>query len=414
MELSGHDRRVGDYALFAGLGLRRLRVGLLWERHELAPDWRWADEHLGAMRAAGLEPIAGLVHHGSGPRHTSLLDPGFPRKLAAYAGAVARRYPHIDRYTPVNEPNTTARFSCLYGFWYPHEHSTRSYLRALLLQLQATVLSMRAIREVRSDARLIQTDDLGRIWSSPALAATCDLLNERRWLGFDLLSGRVERDHPLFTYLQAAGISDAEILWFRDHPCPPEVIGINYYLTSDRYLEHRTGLYPHLSHSGQEFGLSYLDLDAVRCRTDGIGGFGALLREAWERYGIATAITEVHLGSGVEDRVRWVVEAWQEAEAARAAGVECVAVTFWALLGSFYWNTLVTSVERGFYEPGVFDVSSGVPQRTALADVIAQLARGAAPDHPAAAVEGWWRHPSRIKHPEFPGEVRTTADSLRE
>ena len=33
--------------------------------------------------------------------------------------------PHITNYTPVNEPLTTARFSGLYGAWYPHSPGPR-------------------------------------------------------------------------------------------------------------------------------------------------------------------------------------------------------------------------------------------------------------------------------------------------
>ena len=64
----------------------------------------------------------------------------FRNKLARYAGAVAERYPWIEAYTPVNEPNTTARFSAMYGVWYPHHMSRASYLRALLNELKGTVL----------------------------------------------------------------------------------------------------------------------------------------------------------------------------------------------------------------------------------------------------------------------------------
>ena len=59
--------------------------------------------------------IGGLVHHGSGPRYTNLLDPKFPQLLADYAAKVAKRYPWIEYWTPVNEPLTTARFSCSTG-----------------------------------------------------------------------------------------------------------------------------------------------------------------------------------------------------------------------------------------------------------------------------------------------------------
>ncbi len=142
MVCSGHASRPADLEAFASLGLRTLRTGLLWERHEQEPSWKWSDARLAQMQQLGIRPIAGLVHHGSGPPHTSLLDPEFPQKLARYAEAVARRYPWIDAYTPINEPHTTARFSALYGMWYPHHMSRQSYLLALLHQMKAIALSM--------------------------------------------------------------------------------------------------------------------------------------------------------------------------------------------------------------------------------------------------------------------------------
>ncbi len=396
MLLSGHCERPGDLELFRDLGITALRTGLLWERHDVDPSWRWMDAHLAAVRAAGLRPIAGLVHHGSGPPHTSLLDPGFPEALAAYAGAVAARYPWIDAYTPVNEPNTTARFSCLYGFWHPHLKSHSSFLRALLNQMKATVLSMRAIREVRPDAQLIQTDDAGRIYSTPELSSTCDLLNERRWLQIDLLCGEVDHLHPLFGSLLAAGIPEREILWFRDNRCPPSIVGINYYVTSDRFLDHRLWLYPDVRVCDEG---PFLDLEAVRAREAGIAGFESLLLEADERFGLPTAVTEVHLGDRVEQQIGWTLEAWYGAQRARAAGADCRAITFWALLGSYFWNSLVTR-DNGHYEPGVFDLSSGELRATRLAELIKQLARGEKPARSRHV--GWWNRPERlIRQPEF-------------
>ncbi|MET0265694.1 MAG: family 1 glycosylhydrolase, partial [Duganella sp.] len=249
MDLNGHAQasRIDDLDRFAALGIRALRYPVLWEL--VAPDglaqadWRWTDQRLDALRRLGVTPIAGLVHHGSGPRHTSLLDPAFPEQLAQYAGAVARRYPWLSDYTPVNEPCTTARFSCLYGLWYPHTHDDRSFVRALLNQCKATVLAMQAIRAVNPQARLIQTDDLGKTYSTPELAEQAVFNNHRRWLPWDLLCGMVQPGHALWNYLQASGATSAELLWFAEHRCPPDLIGINYYITSERWLDHRSERY---------------------------------------------------------------------------------------------------------------------------------------------------------------------------
>jgi Beta-glucosidase/6-phospho-beta-glucosidase/beta-galactosidase len=185
-ELGPLAARVDTIDLVAGLGISALRYPLVWER--VAPgnlgdiDWTWSDARMERMREVGIAPIAGLVHHGSGPRHTSLLDPLFPEKLALYARAVAERYPDLRYVTPVNEPLTTARFSGLYGHWYPHHRSKRSFAVALLRQCAAVRAAIRAMREVIPDLELIQTEDLGRVSSTPELKYQADFENERRWL----------------------------------------------------------------------------------------------------------------------------------------------------------------------------------------------------------------------------------------
>src|SRR5688572_20418455 len=119
LHLSGHYYREGDIAQLASLGVKKFRYPVLWEKH--APeenkliDWRWTQKQLDQLRKCNVDVIAGLVHHGSGPKYTDLLDKKFPALLAAYAGKVAEQFPWIEYYTPVNEPLTTARFSGLYG-----------------------------------------------------------------------------------------------------------------------------------------------------------------------------------------------------------------------------------------------------------------------------------------------------------
>jgi dTDP-4-dehydrorhamnose reductase len=117
----------------------------------------------------GMEPIVGLVHHGSGPSFTDLLDPAFPAELAAFARQVAEKFPFINYYTPVNEPLTTARFSGLYGWWYPHKKDQRSFVTMLIHQCMAIVMAMQQIREINPDAKLIQTEDLGKTYSTDPL-----------------------------------------------------------------------------------------------------------------------------------------------------------------------------------------------------------------------------------------------------
>ncbi|MCA1614209.1 MAG: family 1 glycosylhydrolase, partial [Acidobacteria bacterium] len=378
LERSGHAAREGDLELFAALGLSAMRYPVLWER--TAPegperaDWSWADARLARLRELSVRAVVGLTHHGSGPRYTSLVDPAFPEKLAAYARAVAARYPWVRDYTPVNEPLTTARFSGLYGHWYPHGRDARTFARALVTQCRAVALSMRAVREVNPRARLVQTEDLGKTFSTRTLSYQAEFENERRWLGFDLLGGRVSPGHALRDYLLQSGITEAELEWFTANPCPPDIVGVNHYLTSERYLDERLERYPAHTHGGNGRD-RYADVEAVRVLAEGCAGPRALLKEAWERYGLPLAVTEAHLGCTREEQLRWFKEVWDGAQSLRAAGADVRAVTAWALLGSFDWDSLVTRA-AGRYEPGVFDLRSPSPRPTALAGLLTGLAGG--------------------------------------
>ncbi|KYF86517.1 dTDP-4-dehydrorhamnose reductase [Sorangium cellulosum] len=409
LDRNGHAHRLDDLDRFAELGIRALRYPVLWER--TAPDglarFAWADARLGRLRDLGVRPIVGLVHHGSGPPRTSLLDPSFVEGLARFARAVAERYPWVEDYTPVNEPLTTARFSGLYGHWYPHGQDGRAFIRALLTQCRAVAAAMRAVREVNPRARLVQTEDLGQTFSTPLLAYQAQHENHRRWLSLDLLMGRVDRDHPFYPQLLEWGVPEGELEALVASPCPPDILGVNYYITSERFIDERLERYPPWAHGGNGRH-AYADVEAVRVLAGGVGGHLPRLLEVWERYRRPVAITEAHLGGSREEQLRWLAEAYRAAVAARGAGADVRAVTAWALLGSFDWDSLVVSA-RGRYEPGVFDVRGEAPRPTALAGLVRALARGEPFFHPVLSTPGWWRRPERLLYPAVGVEGRDVA-----
>jgi dTDP-4-dehydrorhamnose reductase len=399
---TGHREREQDLDQIAALGIRTLRYPVLWET--ISPespeqcDWRWHDRRLAKMRELGISPIAGLVHHGSGPRYTNLADPAFPELLAQHAARVAERYPWIDKYTPVNEPLTTARFSGLYGHWYPHGNDDATFLRTLINQCRAVVLCMQAIRRVNPAAQLVQTEDMGKAFSTPRLAYQAEHENQRRWISFDLLCGRVGQDHPWHKHFLKNGISADELAFFVEQPCPPDIIGINHYLTSERYLDERDHLFPEHHRSGNQRD-RYADVEAVRIDFEGRPtGPLARLREVWERYGLPMAVTEVHHGNTRDEQLRWLKEVWDAACILREEGADLRAVTIWSLFGCVDWNTLLTQ-RNGFYEPGVFDVRCDPPRPTALAMAASALARTGDFSHAVLDHAGWWHRHDRYYQP---------------
>jgi dTDP-4-dehydrorhamnose reductase len=394
---SGHQDRPEDLDRFAALGLKALRYPVLWERVATTSgelDWGWTDARLSRIAVLGVRPICGLLHHGSGPPSTNLLDAGFATAFAAYARAAAERYPWVSDWTPINEPLTTARFSALYGHWYPHRRDEASFWLALLNQIDATRLAMREIRAVNPRAQLIQTEDLGRTYATRALAHQASFDNARRWMTWDLLEGRVMPGHPLWSRLEQFGLGD-RLRAIADAPCPADVLGVNHYLTSDRFLDHRTQAYPPGCVGGNDF-MAFADVEAVRTVLPEPGGLAGVLEEGWSRYAKPLAVTECHNGCTREEQLRWVGEAWATATSLRARGVEVRAVTAWALLGSLDWNSLLTR-PAGHYEAGAFDIRQQPPRPTALARELIAIAGDAADRHPAAQGPGWWRRDIRLQ-----------------
>jgi dTDP-4-dehydrorhamnose reductase len=415
LEYSGHYSRRGDIDAIATLGINMIRYPVLWEKHEpqknVEINWTWTEGQLNKLREKGIGVIAGLVHHGSGPSFTNLSDPQFPYLLASYAKKVAEKFPWINHYTPVNEPLTTARFSGLYGLWYPHHRSARAFLKMLINQLKGTVLSMVEIRKINPNASLVQTEDLGKTYSTPKLKYQANFENKRRWLTYDILCGRLDKQHPLWKYFIKNGITQEELLFFVDNPCTPGIFGFNYYVTSERFLDDRVQLYPQnlVGGNGRH---RYADVEAVRVEIDEETGIKKLLKEAWNRYHSPMAITEVHLHCHREEQLRWFKYVWDAVCELKNEKIDIRGVTSWALLGSFGWNKLLT-LPAGEYEPGAFDIRNGTPRATALVRFIKDLTGNNILPHPIYKEKGWWQRSSRILFGPVIKELRmkTTSNS---
>ena len=291
----------------------------------------------------------------------------------------------------MNEPLTTARFSALYGHWFPHATDGASCDRMVFNQCRAVLLAMRAIRQHIPQAQLVQTEDIGRTFSTPHLRYQADHDNARRWLSLDLLCGRVDRAHEAWAELAACGAPAVQVDDFRSLDAAPDLIGVNHYVTSDRFLDHRIARYPARLHTGNAFE-PLVDTEAVRAGLPPRStGWEPRLREVWARYGRPMAVTEVHLACD-DDRepVRWLMEAWDAVAALRREGADIRAVTPWSLFGAVDWDSLLRQ-DRGHYEPGVWDVRHTEPRPMRLASAVASLARTGHYADPLLNDPGWWR-----------------------
>lgn len=388
LALTGHDRRDGDAALLASLGVAASRTPVLWER--CAPndpsvvDLRAARRRLELLRTSGVEPIVTLLHHGSGPAYTDLLDPAFPALFADYAETVARAFPWVERWTPINEPLTTARFATLYGVWYPNLRNDHAFGRALVHQALAILDAAARIRAVNPAARFVLTEDLQRFTAGDdGVREYAAFLHERVFLSVDLLSGRVDRSHPLYGFLvERCGVLPRELEAIRASAAAPELVAFNHYPHSERYL-----------FTAAKGGIG--DVPAVYVAGEEPPRVEPLLREAAARLQLPLALGEVHVHAPADERVRWLGQHVDDVRALRADGIDVRAVGAWAAFGMTDWHSLLRE-DADLREDGVFTFAGpgGTPKRTVVADAIEALVRdGRIEDR---GVRGWWERDDRF------------------
>ena len=400
-QLRPQEREVRQACLRAlpSLGISAFRYRVAWE--DSSTPWEWVKEDVDFLIQNEINPIIGLIHHGSGPSHTNLLADDFAEGLAAHAADVARKLPYIEYWAPVNEPLTTARFSALYGHWYPHERSDKGFWLALLNQINATIAAMREIRIVNPDAKLIQTEDIGTTYATAALSDQAAHDNQRRWMTWDLLCGMVVAGHPFYEGLCNLGFQE-RLDQIAAAPCPPHIVGVNHYLTSDRFLDHRISRYPKTA-IGSNNSQQYADVEAVRTLATPVNGIKLALSEAFDRYNLPVALTECHNGCTREEQMRWVRDAWETCVQLNEADRDICAVTIWTLLGARGWSNLLTRPSDDF-EGGVFDPRGGTLRPTGLAETITAITHSR-PLPAAISGPGWWQREDRLKYDPVPVAV---------
>jgi dTDP-4-dehydrorhamnose reductase len=386
---TGLDVRPDDDAeRIAALGVRASRVPVLWER--VAPvdpherDFSEPQRRLEALRARGVEPIVTLLHHGSGPSYTDLLDPAFPLWFAEYAEAAARAFPWVRRWTPINEPLTTARFATLYGVWFPNMRDDRAFGRAMVNQTLAQQAAMRRIRAVNGAAEFVLTEDLQRYSAGDAgVADYVAFLRERVYLSVELVAGRVGAEHPLTPFLtEACGVNAFELAVMQRDATPPDLVAFNHYPHSERYVFSTEG--------------GPGDVPAVYVAGEGAPAAGPLLRAAADRLRLPLALGEVHVHAPAEERVRWLAQHVADAQALRAGGVDVRALGAWAAFGMVDWHSLLRRRD-GVSEDGIYTFAgpSGTPEPTAVADALRTLVAGGRIDD--RGVRGWWERDERLR-----------------
>jgi beta-glucosidase/6-phospho-beta-glucosidase/beta-galactosidase len=330
-QLMGHyEHWREDLTLARELGVKAIRWGVPWYRIEpFQPgvfDWRWTDEVIPYLvQDLGIVPVVDLVHYGCPfwlRREFASTD--YPTAVATYAGAFADRYKGLVRwYTPLNEPIVTALYCGQRGLWPPYLRTESGYVNVLLQVVEGIVATAAALRAVDPSIVLVHVEATGLSRTAREdLHAVAREEQLRTFLPYDLLTGRVGPEHPLFAWLVRSGASPDRLAVLAERPAPFDLMGLNFYpqwSTTQLYIDRRGRL-------------AYQPVEQ-----DG-AGFSGLIQDYWERYRVPIMVTETSARGGEEIRARWLEASVTALRGLRQRGVPVIGYTWFPLFTMIDWR----------------------------------------------------------------------------
>lgn len=327
-ELTQHYQQwKSDFDLVAETGVKYLRWGIPWYRVQPASDrwdWRWVDEALEYLvNVKGITPVLDLMHYGT-PLwlENSFIHPDYPQYVSEYTAAVVARYKSLVRYyTPLNEPMVNADMCGNKGEWPPYLKGDDGYVNLTLALAKGIVRTTQTIKAEQADAVTVQVEALWHTFTNDsALEKLVAHDNDRQYLCFDLVTGRVDDDYGMRHYLCEHGATEADFAWFREHSVSFDIFGANFYPWS--YGELKT----------QEDGSVQLNSQ----NTNG-NAIARVIRDVYERYHMPIMVTETSANTDAAGRRRWMEETIHAVSELRAAGIPVVGYTWFPLFTMVDW-----------------------------------------------------------------------------
>lgn len=329
-ELTGHyEHWREDLALVRDIGAQAVRWGVPWYRVEPIRgtfDWRWTDEVLPHLvQELGVTPIVDLMHYGC-PfwLRREFASDEYPQAVAEYAAAFAERYRGLVRwYTPLNEPIVTALMCGKRGLWPPYMRGDSGYVRVLLQTVRGIAQTVQALRAIDPEAIIVHVEATGLSRAERHdLAAVAQEEQLRTFLPTDLVTGRVQPDHPLFPWLIRSGATPDELADLAGQPPAIDYLGLNFYpqwSTQQLYIDRRGRL-------------------AYRPVEQEGSGFAHLITDYWARYGIPVLVTETSARGEESVRARWLEASVTAIRELRGRGVPVLGYTWFPLFTMIDWR----------------------------------------------------------------------------
>lgn len=345
-ECGHYERWREDLQLVGELGLKFLRYGLPYHRIHRGPDrydWAFADDAMAEIQRLGLMPILDLLHFGVPDWLGDFQNPDLPLHFAAYAGAVAARYPWVRFWTPVNEIYVASRVSAKDGIWNEQRRDDRSFVTALKHLVAANLLAAQAIASQRPDAVFVQSESAEY---NHELRAVPTQENERanslRFLSLDLLYSHAP-DASIGHFLEDNGLTRGEYDWFMGFKPPGyQIMGLDYYGRNERIWKP----------------------DGTICQAEDVLGWYQIASEYFRRYRVPLMHTETNVFDP-DQAGTWLWKQWLNVLRLRRDGVPVMGFTWYSLIDQIDWDIELARMMGTVNACGLFDLDRN-PRPVAL------------------------------------------------
>jgi beta-glucosidase/6-phospho-beta-glucosidase/beta-galactosidase len=292
-----------DYRRLLDIGIRTARDGVRWHLIEQKPyeyDFSSVLNQVRAARKTGIQIIWDLFHYGF-PEDLDLLSAEFVERFNAFTKAFVKLLVQEGEqnffFCPLNEISFYSWIAGDVAGFYPFLRGRGDDIKRNLVR--AAIAASQAIRDIRPEARLINTDPAIHITSenkTPFETEAAETHRQGQFHAMDMLCGRREPE-------------------LGGKPEYLDIIGLNYY--TDNQWRYETGHRVFREHPEYR-------------------SFHSILQEYFTRYNRPILIAE----TGVENEVRpdWFRFICEELKTAKNAGVPVEGVCLYPIVNHPGWD----------------------------------------------------------------------------
>lgn len=336
-ECDHYNRYKEDLGLVKEMGLKVLRYGLPYYNIQKAPgkyDWEFADLAMAEIQRLEITPILDLMHFGVPDWLGNFQNPELVVHFADYCEQVAKRYPWVRYYTPVNEIYITARSSAKDGVWNEQLKSDRAFVTALKHTAAASIMGTQQIAKHRPDCIIVQSESAEfthelRAEHTPAV----QMQNLLRFTSLDLLYAH-QPEGEVVNYLYDNGMTRQEYDWFMaGEPPGYQIMGNDYYGRNEKIM------LP----------------DGTICTSMDVLGWSTITHDYYQRYNKPVMHTETNVFDAKEAPT-WLWKQWVNVLRLRKEGVPVLGFTWYSLIDQIDWETGLAEKKGTVNACGLFDL----------------------------------------------------------